>query len=181
MKCTNCDNELNVDAKFCTKCGQKSSSEIKVDSGKKTEKKSVVTSVVSVLVFILAFGTIRYLTQQTFSSSTNGTYSKSELATEAVKQLKATMSLPEKVDSATTLTDVTAESNAIRYHYVLSSSMDTTNLSDTYLKNYLGTNICQNKDTKNLLDQGINMQYSYIVENSTQTYFVSFTKSDCTQ
>lgn len=183
MICTKCNNEIEAGAKFCAKCGQKVISETKPVSEQKTGKKSVLTGIVSVVVFILAFGVIRYLTQETLSPSTNSntpnsTYSTSELVTETVKQVKSSMTLPNKVDAATTLVDITAETNAIRYHYIL-SGIDTNSLSNAYLKNYLGSSICQNKDTKNLLNQGINMEYSYIVENKTQSYFIIFNKADC--
>ena len=106
----------------------------------------------SVVVFILAFAVVRYLTQQPLSPSTNSntqnsTYSTAELVSETVKRVKAGMTLPTKVDVTTMLVDVTAEPNAIRYHYIL-SGIDTSSLSNEYLKNYLGTSLCKNTDTK---------------------------------
>ena len=83
------------------------------------------------------------------------------------------------MDEVTTRVDITAEPTAIRYHYVL-SGVDTSELSNAYLKNYLGSSICENADTKNLLNQNINMEYSYVVD-SGERYFVSFTKADCLQ
>jgi len=148
-------------------------------SSKKKGKKSIFVGVVSVIVFLLAFGVVRYLTQEAFSPASNSSsYSKTELVNQTVEEVKASMSLPNQIDEATTLVDITAESNAIRYHYVL-SSVDTSKLTNDYLKNYLGSSICENKDTKNLLNQGIDMEYSYTVENSAEKYFVSFTKTDC--
>lgn len=183
MNCKKCNNPISDDTKFCVKCGQKVISETKSVSEQKPRKKSIFTVIVSVAVFILAFGVVRYLTQEALSPSTNGniqnsTYSTAELVTDTVKQVKASITLPNKVDTATTLVDVTAETNAIRYHYIL-SGVDTSSLSNAYLKNYLGSGLCQNKDTKNLLDQGINMEYSYVVENTTQRYFIIFNKADC--
>jgi hypothetical protein len=181
MNCKKCNNPISNDTKFCAKCGEKVISESKPVSEQKTGKKSALTSIVSVVVFILAFAVVRYLTQQTISPSTNSSsQSVAELATEAVRQVKASTTFPNKLDAATTWVDITAEQNAIRYHYVL-AGIDTSSLSNAYLKNYLGSSICQNKDTRNLLDRGVGMEYSYAVENTAQSYFVSFTKADCSQ
>lgn len=177
MICKNCHTEIPDNAKFCNKCGQKTDDVNKPISNQKKSGKSILTGVVSVIVFLLAFGVVRYLTQTAISPSGNS-LSKSELINQTVKEVKASMSLPSQVDEATTLVDITAELNAIRYHYIL-SGLDTSNLSNDYLKTYLGTSICQNKDTKSLLDQDIDMEYSYSVKSSTQKYFISFTKTDC--
>lgn len=177
MKCNNCGTENESGAKFCGKCGQQFSTGGKIATEPKTGKKSALVSVISVVVFILAIGVGRYLTQQTFSPSTNST-SKAELINEAVSQVKASMTLPNHIDEVTTLTNVTAEPGAIRYHYTLSGA-DTSKLSNAYLKNYLGSSICKNSDTKNLLNQDINMEYSYVVSETGQDYFVTFNKADC--
>ena len=190
MKCKKCGSELNQKSKFCGKCGNKTEEEIlSTDTAQQkkitVEKKSPLASIVSVIVFILAIGIGRYLTQGAFSPTTNSntrnsTYSNTDLINQTVKEVKANITLPNHIDKATTLVDITAEPSAIRYHYVL-SDVDTTNFTNDSLKNYLGTSICQNKDTKNLIDQGINVEYSYVVENTEQSYFVSFTKTDCLQ
>jgi hypothetical protein len=111
-------------------------------------------------------------------SSNNNDTSKIELINQAVQSVKNQMSLPYKVNQITTLVDVTAESGAIRYHYIL-SGVDTSKLTNDLLKSSLESGVCQNEDTKNFLSQDINMEYSYSVKNSTETYFVSFTKTDC--
>jgi hypothetical protein len=117
-------------------------------------------------------------TTQSTQPSNNGVTSKTELINQAVQEVKAQLPLPDKLDEVTTMVDVTAEPSAIRYHYVL-SGVDTSEITNELLKNSLGPNVCQDKDTKNLLYQDINLEYSYSVENSTQKYFVSFTKTDC--
>jgi len=117
-------------------------------------------------------------TTQTTPPTNNNATSKTELINQAVQETKAQLTLPYKLDQVTTMTDVTAESNAIRYHYIL-SGIDTSKITNDLLRNSLIQNICSNKDTKGLLNQDINMEYSYSVENSTQKYFVYFTKTDC--
>jgi len=116
-------------------------------------------------------------TQTTPPNNTSGT-SKIELINQAVREVKTQLPLPYKLDQVTTMVDVTAEPDAIRYHYVL-SGVDTSKITNDLLKNSLGPNICQDTDTKNLLDQDVNMEYSYSVKNSTEKYFISFTKTDC--
>jgi hypothetical protein len=87
------------------------------------------------------------------------------------------MTIPDQVDEVTRIIDITAEPSAIRYHYTL-SGVDTSQLSNVQLKSHLQTNICQNPDTKTLLNEDINMEYSYLVDTG-EKYFVQFTKSDC--
>lgn len=115
---------------------------------------------------------------QTTQLNNNNGASKIEIINQAVQAVKTQMTLPYQIDQVTKLVDVTAEPGAIRYHYIL-SGIDTSKITTDLLKNSVGAGICQNKDTKNLLNQDINMEYSYAVENSVQKYFVSFTKTDC--
>ena len=155
----------------------------------KVDKKGwIIFAVGAVVLFFVAVGVDlstqgngdSLLQEATTQTQNNDNYSKAELITETVREIKAEMSLPNQIDEATLLTDITAEPDAIRYHYVL-SGIDTSQLSNSYLKNFLGLSICENADTKNLLNYGINMEYSYTVKGSAQKYFVAFTKNDCSQ
>ena len=186
MNCKNCQNELSDNAKFCGKCGQKVEEVETVTkappSVEGAKKKSWLGGAIGIIVFILAFATVRYLTQEAISPSSNlnnqTSSDKAQLIADTVREIKSQITLPTKLDEVTMWNDITAQPTAIRYHYTLVGA-DTSNLSNAYLKNYLGSNLCSNKDTKNLLDQGIGMEYSYAVQGSTQSYFVSFTKADC--
>lgn len=142
----------------------------------------IIFAVVAVIIFFVTAWVDLYLSNAGVYDYTQEAdiYSKAELIKEIVREIKAEMVLPNQIDEVTKLVDITAEPNAIRYHYIL-SGIDTSELSNSYLKNYLGSNICENSDTKFLLNSGINMEYSYIVEGTTQKYFVSFTKADCLQ
>lgn len=149
------------------------------DRSRKFSRGEIILTVIGVIWFeLVVLGTFSSLIPDSYNSSSSG-YTTAELVTETVKEVKASMTLPSKIDEVTTLVDVTAEPTAIRYHYVL-SGVDTSKLSNAYLKNYLGSSICENADTKNLLNQNINMEYSYVVD-SGEKYFISFTKADCLQ
>ncbi len=104
--------------------------------------------------------------------------SKTEIINQAIKELKENLPLPYKLDRVTTIVDITAEPEAIRYHYII-SGLDTSKITNDLLKKTLTTNICSSQNIRNILSQDINMEYSYSVENSTQNYLVSFTKTDC--
>lgn len=102
-----------------------------------------------------------------------------ELIQQTVKEFKEEVKLPSQIDELTMLTDVTAQENAIRYQYTVSSQIDTSVLSNDVIKNSLVENICKNNDIVDLLRKGIDLEYSYKVENSERTYFVTFKYADC--
>lgn len=145
----------------------------------------IIFAIVTIILFFITLGidlsgqnyenysNLNYSTQDIDES-----YSTQDLIQETVKEIKAEMALPSQLDETTKLVDITAQPSAIHYHYIL-SNIDTSTITNSYLKDYLGVNICKNTDTKSLLDQGINMEYSYIVEGATQKYFVLFSKADC--
>jgi hypothetical protein len=139
----------------------------------KLDKKGwIIFAVIAVVLFFVTVGIDL--------SGQGNSYSKTEFINTSVGELKASMSLPYQVDEVTKLVEITAESDAIRYHYIL-SGIDTNKLSNASLKSNVGSSICQDNDIKTLLNQGINMEYSYTVEDSYESYFVLFTKADCSQ
>ncbi len=112
-----------------------------------------------------------------FVSSTSKT--NEELIQQTVKEFKEEVELPSQIDELTMLTDVTAQENAIRYQYTISSQADTSVLSNDVIKDSLVEDICKNNNLVNLLKKGIDLEYSYKVEDSEQTYFVTFEYADC--
>jgi len=110
-------------------------------------------------------------------SSTSKT--NEELIQQTVKEFKEEIELPSQIDELTMLTDIIAQENAIRYQYTISSQADTSVLSNDVIKDSLVENICKNNDIVNLLRKGIDLEYSYKVEDSEQTYFVTFKYADC--
>jgi hypothetical protein len=107
-----------------------------------------------------------------------GNQNLTQIAEEEVRYLKMNMTLPIEMEPGVTLVDVTAEDGAIRYHYVLAKA-DPSQISNDSLKVSLSAGVCGIKETQDILDQGVNMEYSYLIKDSTQTYFVSLSKTDC--
>jgi len=149
----------------------------------KLDKKSwIIFALAAVLLFFVAVGidlsSSNYQeVNDNLSQVSNDNYSKADLINETVREIKAEMVLPSQLDEVTKLVDISAQPDAIRYHYVL-SGVDTSSLSNAYLKNLLVSDICGDTDTKNLLNYGINIEYSYTVDTG-ERYFITFTKADC--
>ena len=122
----------------------------------------VITTILSVLAFI-----------GLLTPAQNSADSIQSMVTET----KKSMIFPQKIDDTTTLVDMLAKQNAIRYLYAV-ESLGTTQLTNTDLKNNLISSVC-NGDTRTILDNGINVEYSYFIKDSSQTFFVTMTKSDC--
>jgi hypothetical protein len=70
---------LPVEVKFCNKCGAKVEEIITTENKTKTGGKGVLASIVSFVVFILAFGTVKYLTQNGFSALSNTNTEKQQV------------------------------------------------------------------------------------------------------
>ena len=104
---------------------------------------------------------------------------KTELIKTTVQETKAALNLPLQFDEVTILNDITPEPNAVRYHYTLVGEIDAGAFSSDLIKDSIGTTLCSNPDTKDILDQGIDIEYSYTAENSGENYFIPFTQADC--
>lgn len=131
---------------------------------------------------ILVFSLVKLLVPVVVSlingNNQNNTYSNTEIINNAVKQIKDSKPLPYKIDAVTTAVDITAEQNAVRYHYLI-SDFDTSNLTDDFLKKDLLSSVCNNEGGKVVLNKGINIEFSYTVKNSPETFFISITREDC--
>jgi predicted RNA-binding Zn-ribbon protein involved in translation (DUF1610 family) len=112
------------------------------------------------------------------NSSNDSTDSKESLIKELVSQLKSEMTLPQKIDEYTTLTNITAHSDAIRYHYTL-SGLDVSDLTNSDLKSAASPGICSEESIKFLLEEDIDLEYSYIDSSSNETFFFTINKKDC--
>ena len=137
---------------------------------KKEEKRK--TSWLPIIICVIAIAVAIFVVSST--SKTN-----EELIQQTVKEFKEEIELPSQIDELTMLTDIIAQENAIRYQYTISSQADTSVLSNDVIKDSLVENICKNNNLVNLLKKGIDLEYSYKVEDSEQTYFVTFEYADC--
>jgi hypothetical protein len=151
----------------------------------KLDKKGWIIFAVS--AFILFFVAVGFdsVVRGTFSggnsinaTQNNATLSKEELVRQIVSSAKSQTTFPVEIDSVTTMVDILAEPSAIQYQYVL-HDVNTTNLSDETLRGSIISSLCKNENLIKILNEGINLEYSYNVKDSQQTYFVSFTKADC--
>lgn len=104
--------------------------------------------------------------------------SKATLVQEAVTDLKQTIALPITLDEVTTLTNITENNGAIRYHYLI-SGLDTSTLNSFTLKTSLLPSSCNDSDIRYLLNKGINVEYAYTDNSTLNTFLVVITKSDC--
>ena len=110
--------------------------------------------------------------------------SKAEIIRAMVQELKSQVKLPLQMNETTTWDNVFAYPNSIRYYYTLTEldiDDDGSSGSDieSKLKSRLQPTLCLGGDTRGMLDQEIAMEYSYTIEDSGQTHFVSVTKADC--
>lgn len=133
----------------------------------------VVTIMVGFVVFSLSVYVI--ILKLSVGPSTNELIKFSKIEN-YVKVIKKEVTFPQQIDEVTTLVDVSAHKNSIRYHYNI-SSMNGVKTSNESLKNILAANIC--KKIKPLLNEGINVDYSYEVQDTGEKYFTSFSQNDC--
>lgn len=206
MFCKKCGKELQLNSIFCTQCGQKNLNEVLHGSAMDPKNKStrgisrlvmIIPVIIGIIVFISAYGIARYGTQEIISfifgnsknqDSQNSIYSQNsinpteKLINETVKGLKKIILLPNQIDGITLLVDITAEPTAIRYHYVISDSdpsVDLSLLTIDSLKNNNIPSFCNDNETKNRFEKGINVELSYVISSTQQSYFVVITRDDC--
>jgi cytoskeletal protein RodZ len=182
-RCAKCDASFLNDAKFCNNCGERIPANINPTEVASHKGNSIISSVMRLIAFCFGAAIVHVIF---FSGSAmpktlnndNSSYAVPSLIDETVSSLKKQTTLPKKIDDSTTLVDVTAEPNAIRYHYIL-SGLDLSEQTNSDFKNVLAPDLCSNKDTRKLLDHNINMEYSYIVQETNKSFFASISKSDC--
>ena len=183
MYCTKCGNKLEEDAKFCVKCGNTLSQKpknVSDDDLKNVNKsKSILIGGVSILAFVLTFAGARYLTQESIRSISGGNnVSVQEIINQTVTEIRNTTTFPVQLDEVTLWTGITGTSNAIRYQYTL-QDIDASQVNNVMLKNLIAPSVCSNTDTRYVLNNNINMEYSYAVQGSPQTFFFVVSESDC--
>ena len=104
--------------------------------------------------------------------------SKQMLIEKAVDQALDAFDPPRQIDEVTVLTDVTAEQNAIHYHYTL-VDVDPSAVTQEALEGIVLPTLCGTKQTRQVLDQDVSMKYTYTVESTGDEYALEFVKGDC--
>ncbi|MCS6557423.1 hypothetical protein NYQ31_03335 [Curtobacterium flaccumfaciens] len=135
--------------------------------------KRVLISVLGVVVAVVVAFLVRQGLNAAFSDSTEEKVSK------AVEQIREQTDLPKQVDSVTTWTGIEAEGAAIHYDYTVSSNVDPASITEGAIRDAVGPNLCSNSETKKLLDEDVDMRYTYKFEGSSKTVDTTFTKADC--
>lgn len=135
--------------------------------------KRVLISVLGVVVAVVVAFLVRQGLNAAFSDSTEEKVSK------AVEQIREQSDLPKQVDSVTTWTGIEAEGAAIHYDYTVSSNVDPASITEGAIRDAVGPNLCSNSETKKLLDEDVDMRYTYEFEGSSKTVDTTFTKADC--
>ncbi|WP_420369333.1 hypothetical protein [Curtobacterium sp. L1-20] len=140
---------------------------------KPSRGRRVLISVVGVVVALV----VAFFVRQAITAALGG--STEDKVSKAVEQIRDESNLPKQVDSVTTWTGIEAEGTAIHYDYTVSSSVDPASITTSAVREAVGPTLCGTKATKDLLDDGVDMRYTYAFDQSSKTLDVTFTKSDC--
>ena len=139
---------------------------------KGSTRRRVITIVLIVVVAAAAWVGTRFLLQSFTAANSPQAIAKT------VDTLKEQYNLPQQIDEVTTLDDITAEGTNIHYHYTIAGA-DTTGLTEQALSDSILPQLCAQKETRDVLDHDIGMQYSYVVAETGDEYHLEFTKADC--
>src|SRR5690606_11043113 len=134
-----------------------------------------VKIIVPVVSLVVAFG-VYWGVRAAFDALSGP--SKQALIEKGVEEALDTFDPPRQIDEVTVLTDVTAEQDAIHYHYTL-VDVDPSVVTQEVLEGVVLPGLCSTKETRQVLDQDIAMKYTYTVESTGDVYAMEFTKSDC--
>lgn len=92
--------------------------------------------------------------------------------------------LPLMIDASTRLDSASFDKNELIYSYTFLNADVTEIELDKFaseLVTRLKINVCKNEDTKDILNSGKTMRYTYKDKNSTDIVSVALTKADCTK
>lgn len=104
--------------------------------------------------------------------------SKQQVIEKGVEEALAVYSPPQDVDEVTTITAIEAEQDAIHYSYSL-HGVDPSLVDAETLESIVLPGLCSTKETRNILDHDIRMKYTYVVEETGDTYELDFSDDDC--
>ncbi|KKS92618.1 MAG: hypothetical protein UV68_C0041G0005 [Candidatus Collierbacteria bacterium GW2011_GWC2_43_12] len=175
MNCKNCGIEIETNTKFCGKCGK----EVVVEADATPKKKTKGTYKLIKATSLVPYFVVGVISMIGFNLARGNTPS---LAVELAKSAKESMTLPYRINETVVISDITAEKNAVRTHYII-SGINISGSEKDLLRNASLVENC-NKDSvqwKKILNQGVDMEYSYTVKDTDQNFLISITKADCLQ
>jgi len=104
----------------------------------------------------------------------------SALATEAAKQVNENYTFPIDVDQVTKWDGVTADGAELDYAYTIDASVDPDAVTKADLRSSVVSNVCQKKESRDLLSKAVVMKYSYTFAAATdRTIDFAVTTADC--
>jgi|GEM_PF-1942795 len=190
MFCKQCGKEVIEGASFCKSCGA-TVSPMKVK--KSHTKFALITGLFIIAVIIFGALAANGVFDSSLEAENDATSAnqgsqgllanspadtRQDLIRQGVQEARSQYVFPHEIDEVTTLTDIKEGMGAIRYEYML-HDIDESQVSNQVLKDMLAPAVCKNADTRNLLDKNIAFEYSYSVQASASTYFVSISRADC--
>lgn len=87
--------------------------------------------------------------------------------------------LPRKMSETVTANRVSAEGNTITYDLTLSADVDESQLSNASLKDPMVGPLCNDENSRVILDEGVTFTYVYTHAASQNKYNVAITSYDC--
>lgn len=141
-------------------------------SGKNTALR-IVIPIVSILAAVGASVGVRALL------NVNNEPSPAEYATETAKQVNENYTFPLQVDDVTTWDKISAHGAELNYEYTINSSVDPNSLTKDDLRASVKSNVCQKKESRDLLSKAVVMRYSYWFDGTDRTIDFSITQGDC--
>jgi len=141
-------------------------------SGRNTALR-IVIPVVSILAAVGASVGVRALL------NSNAEPSPAAIASDAAKQVNENYTFPLDVDDVTTWDKVSANGAELDYQYTINSSVDPNSLTKEDLRASVRSNVCQKKDSRDLLSKAVVMRYSYWFDGTDRTIDFSITEGDC--
>lgn len=96
---------------------------------------------------------------------------------EILELVKGEISLPLKLNDNITWLSLEGTEDSLLYKYVVKEVQ--TETSNASIKNNMIESLCDIPLSKSILDNDINIEYLYNIENSKKSYTASISKSDC--
>jgi hypothetical protein len=112
------------------------------------------------------------------TGGSSGSSTSTTTAEDVASQFNSSNTLPQRVDDITTLVDVTASGNVLHYYYQIEGG-DTSNLTNDALYTNVQPGVCSGDDMRQLLNEGMSVQYEYTIVETGAQYAVHIGNDDC--